>query len=177
LDISQASDTCCDKNGVRSELVRALCNNRIASIQHYWSDVVAAAACAALFSGVPSTLYALITGGDVLEATRAAGSMLISPSSSDGRLFMAAAMVHLSISFFWAAILTWLLPRTRTMLWAMAALTVIAVLDLRVIGQIFPEIYALPFWPQFADHLAFGAVLGATLQWRRGRRRTAEREI
>ena len=103
--------------------------------------------------------------------------MLISPNSSDGRLFIAAAMVHLCISFFWAALLTWLLPHTRTVLWAMAALTVIALLDLRVIGRVFPEIYALPFWPQFADHLAFGAILGGTLKWRRSRRRFPEREL
>jgi hypothetical protein len=54
-------------------------------------------------------------------------------------------------------VLSWLLTRTRTTLWAVAALAGIAVLDLRVIGRLFPEIYALAFWPQFADHLAFGA--------------------
>ena len=137
----------------------------------YLGDVVTAGACAALFSGVPSTLYAWITGGDVLEATRAAGSMLISANSSDRHLIMAAAIVHLSVSLFWAAVLTWLLPHRRTVLWAMIALAAIALLDLRLIGRIFPEIYALPFWPQFADHLAFGAILGGTLKWRRSQRR------
>jgi hypothetical protein len=28
----------------------------------------------------------------------------------------------------------------------------------------------LPFWPQFADHLMWGALLGATLQYRQGGR-------
>jgi hypothetical protein len=105
-----------------------------------------------------------------MEATRAAGAMLISSKASDAQLFFAAAVVHATVSLFWAAVLTWLLPRRRTTLWALAALAGIAVLDLRVIGRLFPEIYALPFWPQFADHLAFGAVLGAVLEWlRRGR--------
>jgi len=93
--------------------------------------------------------------------------MLVSPNSSDTSLFSAAALVHATISLFWAAVLSLLLPRTRTTLWAIAALAAIAVVDLRVIGRLFPEIYALPFWPQFADHLAFGAVLGAVLERRR----------
>jgi hypothetical protein len=138
---------------------------------HFWADALVAGVCAALLSGIPSTLYAWITNGDVLGATRAAGAMLISPRSDDVSLFRAAAVVHAAISFFWAAVLTWLLPRRHTTLWAIAALALIAVLDLRVIGVLFPEIYALPFWPQFADHLAFGAVLGAVLEWRRRHRR------
>jgi hypothetical protein len=93
--------------------------------------------------------------------------MLIPPASSDTHLFGAAAVVHAMISLFWSAVLTSLLPRKRTTLWAIAALAAIAVFDLRVIGRLFAEIYALPFWPQFADHLAFGAVLGAVLEWRR----------
>jgi hypothetical protein len=139
----------------------------VSKLRQYWSDVLVSGACAALFSGIPSTAYALATGGDVLEATRAAGSMIVAPNSTDGRLFIAAAIVHLAVSFFWAAILVWLLPRRRTVLWAMFALSIIAVLDLLVIGRMFPQINALAFWPQFADHLAFGALLGATLEWRR----------
>lgn len=103
----------------------------------------------------------------MLQATRAAGAMLIPADSSDRYLFGVAAVVHATISLFWAAVLTWLLPRKRTTLWAIAALAAIAVLDLRVIGRLFAEIYALSFWPQFADHLAFGAVLGAVVEWRR----------
>ena len=143
----------------------------MSKLRQYWSDVLAAGACAALFSGIPSTVYALVTGGDVFEATRAAGSMIVPSTSTDGRLFIAAAVVHLAVSFFWTAILVWLLPHKRTVLWAMVALSIIAVLDLLVIGRMFPQISALAFWPQFADHLAFGALLGATLEWqRRGRR-------
>jgi hypothetical protein len=38
-----------------------------------------------------------------------------------------------------------------------------------VIGRFFPEIRALAFWPQFADHLAFGAILGGVLAHLRGK--------
>jgi hypothetical protein len=39
----------------------------------------------------------------------------------------------------------------------------------------FPSISALAFWPQFADHLMWGALLGATLQLRL--RRGASRRV
>ena len=110
-----------------------------------------------------------------MEAINAAGAMLIAPDSSNAELFSAAAVVHICVSALWAGVLTWLLPRERTIMWATTALAGIAVLDLRVIAPLFfPEVYALPFWPQLADHLAFGATLGAVLQWRfhqRGERR------
>jgi hypothetical protein len=51
------------------------------------SDALIAGGCAALFSGIPSTLYAWFTGGNVMEATCAAGAMLIPASSSDRELF------------------------------------------------------------------------------------------
>lgn len=137
---------------------------------YFWQDTLLAAACAAILSGIPSTVYAWLTGGDVMQATRAAGTMLISPTASNSYLFFAAAVVHAAVSLFWSVVLTRLLPRRRTTLWAVVALAGVAVLDLRVIGRFFAEIYALPFWPQFADHLAFGATLGAILEWRSRRR-------
>ncbi len=85
-------------------------------------------------------------------------------------MFLAATVVHASVSFFWAAVLTWLLPHRNTTVWAIVALSAIAILDLRVIGPLFPPIAALDFWPQFADHMVFGVVLGLTLEWRRKRR-------
>jgi hypothetical protein len=138
--------------------------------RHLWIDALLAGACAALLSGIPSTLYVWWTGQDVMEATRAAGAMLISVESSDTRLFWSAAVVHAVVSMFWATVLAWVLPRKRTLVWALVASAGIAVLDLRVIGRVFPEIHALAFWPQFADHLAYGAVVGAVLQWRWRRR-------
>ena len=140
------------------------------TLRYLWRDTVVAGTCAALLSGIPSTLYAWITGGDVMEATRAAGAMLIPPMSTDAELFIAATFVHVGVSLFWTLVLVPLLPQRHTLIWAIVALACIAVLDLRVIGLLFPEIFALSFWPQFADHIAFGAVLGSVLVYRRRRR-------
>jgi len=130
-----------------------------------WADALLAGAAAAVLSGIPSTLLALWTGGDVLEATRAAGAMLIAPNSSDVALISAAALVHGLISFFWAAVLAWVLPRRHVFWSAVLAAAGIAVVDLRIIAPLFfPEVHALVFWPQFADHLAWGATVGAVLR-------------
>ena len=121
---------------------------------------------ATLFSGIPSTLYALLTGGDPLEATRAAGAMLSRPDSIG-----AAALVHASISLFWALMLWLVLPHRNTTAWALLASAVIAVLDLKMIAPIFfPEVAALEFWPQFADHLMWGACYSVGIRLGRERR-------
>jgi len=57
----------------------------------------------------------------------------------------------------------------------MIAAAAIAVLNLRILGQFFPEVYAPPFWPQMADHLAWGASLGAVLAQRSRQRPPATR--
>jgi hypothetical protein len=73
----------------------------------------------------------------------------------------AAAAVHGFVSLFWAAVLWLTLPRTYTPLWALLASAAIALLDLRIIAPVFfPEVAALAFWPQFADHLMWGACVG-----------------
>ena len=137
-------------------------------LDRQWAiDVVIASAWAALLSGIPSTLYAALTGGDPMEATRAAGAMLISDESSDTELLMAAGVAHVAITLFWAFILAAVLPRRRIVWWCIAAAALIAFLDVKLIaGELFPEIYALDFWPQFADHIAWGAALGLALEWR-----------
>lgn len=122
---------------------------------------------ATLLSGIPSTLYALLSGGDPTEATRAAGVMLLSPEATLPELVAAAAIVHATVSLFWAAILWFVLPFRRTVWWALLASGAIAVLDLRIIAPVFfPEVAMLAFWPQFADHLMWGACVGLTLQYR-----------
>ena len=120
---------------------------------------------ATLLSGLPSTAWALLTGGDPLEATRGAGAMLL-PSETDlWRLLAAAALVHGLVSFFWALVLWWLLPYRHTMLWALLASVAIALIDLRLIAPaFFPEVAALEFWPQLADHLMWGACVGFALE-------------
>jgi hypothetical protein len=148
----------------------------------FWSDALIAGTVAAILSGIPSTLYAWWSGGDILEATRAAGAMLIPAHSSGPALFGAATLVHGTVSLFWATILTSVLPRKRIVLWSVLAAAAIAMLDLRMIARVFfPEVYALDFWPQFADHIAWGSVVGVTLRWRflgndQSGRRNAQRD-
>ena len=130
-------------------------------------DVVVASAWAALLSSFPSTIWELITDGDPLESTRAAGAMLIPYASSDTALLAAAAVVHVSVTLFWAFILASLLPRRHIVWSSMAAAAAIAFLDLEVIARFFfPDLYVLDFWPQFADHIAWGWALGMALDWR-----------
>ena len=133
-------------------------------------DLFLAWLLATVFSGLPSTLHALFTGADALEATRAAGRMLLPDATATPVLFAAAAVVHPAVSLFWTLVFAWLLPRRHPLPWAIAGSAAVAWLDLRVIAPaLFPPVAALPFWPQVADHLAWGALLGATLQFR-GRR-------
>jgi hypothetical protein len=137
-------------------------------------DLFLAWLAATVFSGLPSTLHAFATGGDPLEATRAAGAMLLPAASPTAMLVAAAALVHPAISLFWTLVFGWLLPRRRVLPWAVLGSAAVALLDLLVIAPLlFPEVAALPFWPQFADHLAWGALLGGTLQLRQRRRAAA----
>jgi hypothetical protein len=125
---------------------------------------------ATVLSGAPSTLHALLTGADPLEATRAAGAMLLPHETATLPLVAAATLVHLAVSTFWALVFARLLPRRHAAAWAVAGALAVGVLDLRVIAPaFFPEVAALPFVPQMADHAMWGACLGGVLQWRRGR--------
>jgi hypothetical protein len=120
---------------------------------------------ATVLSGAPSTLWALHTGGDVGEATWAAGAMLLAPDSPRPWLFAAAALAHGAVSAFWTLVAGLLLPRRRPAGWALVMAAAIGLLDLRVIAPaFFPSVAALAFWPQMADHLMWGACLGVSLQ-------------
>ena len=134
-------------------------------------DVIWAWLAATLLSGIPSTLYALVTDGDPMEATRAAGAMLLPHETSSAKLLAAAALVHPAVSLFWAIVLAIVLPLRRVTVWAVLASVAIAFLDLKVIAPLFfPQVAALAFWPQFADHVIWGACLGLTLHYRAFRR-------
>lgn len=135
-----------------------------------WRDLLSAWLVATVFSGLPSTLHALATGADPLEATRAAGAMLIGSGHATPALVAAAALVHPAVSLFWAWGFARVLPRQAIAAWSLLASAAVAVFDLRVIAPtFFPAVAALPFWPQFADHLMWGACLGLTLQFRPAR--------
>ena len=131
---------------------------------------LAAGAVAALVSGAPSTVHALLTRRDPLQATVAAGSLLLRDEGRRGRLVLAAVPAHLAISLGWALVLARLLPRERTVAAGAAAGLVIAALDLGLIGRRYPKVRALPLVPQLLDHAAFGAAVGAVLARRRSRR-------
>lgn len=134
-------------------------------------DALAAGTVAAVVSGLPSTAHALLTGGNPLEASLAAGTLVLPRERRAPRLLLAAAPLHLALSLGWALVLAATLPRRRTTEVAALAGLGIAALDLGVVGRRFDRIRALPQIPQVADHLAYGATVGAVLSTRRSRRR------
>jgi hypothetical protein len=133
-------------------------------------DGLAAGMVAAVVSGAPSTLHALATRGDAMAAAYAAGTMALPHERRGALLFLAAVPVHAALSVGWAEVLAAVLPRRRTAVWGALAGLGIAALDLGLIGRRFPRVRALPQLPQVADHVAYGATVGAVLALRRGRR-------
>jgi hypothetical protein len=126
-------------------------------------DAIRAGLAAALLSGLPSTAYAILRKRDPLEATVAAGSILLPREQRRGRLLMAAIPVHLTLSAAWTVAIAVVLPRRNPLAEGTLAGIVIAALDLGVIGRRFPRIGALQTGPQIADHMAFGIIAAAEL--------------
>jgi hypothetical protein len=120
-----------------------------------------AALVAAAVSGIPSTTHALATGGDPLQATRAAGALVVGERAPRRAQILAAAPVHLAVSLLWTVVLARTLPPARRPGYGAAGGLAIAALDLGVIGRRNPAIRRLPLIPQLADHALFGAVVGA----------------
>lgn len=133
-------------------------------------DALAAGAVAAVASGAPSTAHALLTGDNPLEASLAAGTLLLRDERRVSRLLPAAIVAHVALSLGWALVLACVLPRRRTWAWAAGGGLAIAALDLGVVGRRFARIRALPLAPQIADHLAYALTVAAVLEHRRGRR-------
>ena len=126
-----------------------------------------AAALAGVLSGIPSTVWAFVTSTDPWEATIAAGAVVVGGEAPFVWLIAAATVVHGSMSVFWAGVLCASLPRNRSILWGIVAGGLITVLDIVIIGRFIPAIRDLAFLPQLADHLMFGTVVGAIIQWTR----------
>ena len=124
-------------------------------------DAIVAGSWAAVLSGAPSTLHALATGRDPLEATTAAGSIVLPRATRTAALVAGAVPVHLALSLGWAFVLQ--RAGVRGPLRGAAAGLVIAALDLGVLGRRYPRLRELPPGPQLADHLAYGAVVGFVL--------------
>jgi hypothetical protein len=137
-----------------------------------WRWVALAGAVAASTSGAPSTVHALVTGGDPLRATRAAATLVPGrrPDVTTG------VAVHVAVSAGWTMALAAIDRRHRLGVrgGAVAGL-LIALLDLEVIGRGHPEIAALPRLPQWLDHVAFGAVVGGVLGAAPGQRHHGSR--
>ena len=130
------------------------------------SDVLAAGLVAAFGSGAPSSVHALATGRDPLEATRAAGSLLLPREQRSVLLLAAAVPVHLALSVGWAAVLARLMPRRPSLVSGAAAGVAIGALDVGLVGRRVRRIRALPLRPQLADHALFGALVALVLRRR-----------
>ena len=129
-------------------------------------DIITAGLAGAVFSGVPSTVVTLAKGEGVLDGARAAGAILLPRETRTPVLLAAAVPVHLGLSLGWAAAIA-ALPRQGP-LTGLAAAMVIAAVDLELIGRRLPAIRALPQGRQWADHAAYGLVVGQWLRRRRG---------
>jgi hypothetical protein len=127
-------------------------------------DVAVATVVASVVSGAPSTVHALATGRGVLDAARAAGTLV--PGREDRPGLIAGVVVHGVISAFWGATLGLLLPRRHTVAWGALAGLGIAAISLLSIGRRRPAIAALPQIPQWLDNVAFGLVTGWILSHR-----------
>jgi len=142
------------------------------AVEQLLRDGVRAAAPASLVSGLPSTVHALVTRGDPLEASLAAGSILLPTERSRLRLLAAAVPVHLSLSAIWGLVLAVAVPRKRPVVEGVISGLLIAAFDLGVVGRRFPRVRALPVAPQVADHIAFGVITAIALSRQERKKKT-----
>jgi hypothetical protein len=127
-------------------------------------DTLATALVAGSVSGLPSTLDAMRRQEPLLDSTRAAGTLI-------GRRGVAAgAAAHAVISTGWSGVLLRVLPRRHSVVAGAGAGLAIGLVDLGVVGRRFPAIRALRLGPQLADHVLFGAAVGAMARLLRDRR-------
>ncbi|MGI8757686.1 MAG: hypothetical protein ACR2K0_00075 [Acidimicrobiales bacterium] len=140
-------------------------------------DALVAGAVGCALSGLPSTVNALAHGASPLPAVRAAGTLILAPDASAGALLVAGAAAHTAISFGWALVFALALPGRHTVPAAALAGLAVAGMDLGAIGRRYPCVRALPFRPQVADHLAFGALVGTVIAGRRSSRRDRPRSL
>jgi hypothetical protein len=126
--------------------------------------VLAAGRAGAVVSGLPSTLWTLLEGGDPLEGGRALGQVLLPRERRTPVLLAAGAPVHLALSLGWAGVLGAVLPPRGEPALATVAGLGIAALDLVLLGRFFGPIAALPQGRQWADHVAFGLSVGVVLE-------------
>lgn len=134
------------------------------------SDALAAGTPAWALSGVPSTAWTILRGGNPLGSARAAGTLVAGEHRSPTTLLAAGALAHTAIAFGWAAVFAVALPRRLTVAAGALAGLAVAGLDLGLVGRHFPAIRALPTLPQVADHLAYGVLVATVVRRRRSSR-------
>ena len=127
-------------------------------------DALIAGAVAAAVSGAPSTLVTLAKREDVLMGARGAGAIALPREDRTLPLLAAAVPVHLALSVGWAAVLDRLIPPGAELPGGLAGGLAIAALDLGVIGRRIAAVRDLPQGRQWADHVAYGLAVGATLR-------------
>jgi len=131
------------------------------------SGTLAAGLAGAVWSGLPSTVWTLLEGGDPVEAGRSVGKVLLPREQRTWVLLAAGAPVHLALSLGWAGVLARVLPEHDEPVLGVVGGLAIAGLDLAVLGRFLGPIAALPQGRQWADHAAFGLCVGLVLQNRR----------
>jgi hypothetical protein len=131
------------------------------------SGTLTAGLAGAVWSGLPSTVWTLLEGGDVAEGGRAVGKVVLPREERTWVLLAAGAPVHLALSFGWAGVLARVLPEHDEALLGVVGGLAIAGLDLVLLGRFFGPIARLPQGRQWADHAAFGLCVGLVLQNRR----------
>jgi hypothetical protein len=122
-----------------------------------------AGAVAGALSGLPSTVHAVATGRSPFDALQAAGTLLLTDDAPSSAQAGAGVVAHSAISLGWGVVLAAVLPRRRAVVWGALAGLGIAALDLGVLARRWSRIRALPTLPQVADHIAYGAIVGAEL--------------
>src|SRR3954454_23320044 len=127
--------------------------------------ILAAGLAGAVLSGVPSTACTRARRAARREAPRAPGATLLPRETRTPVLLAAAVPVHLALSLGWAAVLD---AAGAGPLSGLALGLAIAALDLGLIGRRIPAIRALPQGRQWADHAAYGLIVGQWLRRRRG---------
>ena len=131
--------------------------------------MIKATAAAAALSGLPSTLHALMRRRSFRSAvtymydTTCAAGTLVPPGR---RGFARGVIVHLGISVACGDPLARTLPHRHAVASGAAAGLAIGVINVGVIGRLFPAIRALPLLPQLADNVMFGALFAAVLERR-----------
>ncbi len=133
-------------------------------------DGLVAGALGWALGGVPSTAWMLARGENPLVSVRAAGTLVLAEGCPAPALLAAGVAAHTVLSLGWGVVFSLALPERRTVPAAVAAGLAVAALDLGAVARRYPALRALAMPPQVADHLAYGALVGAALQRCRRRR-------